>query len=214
MMFIASAFLHFFIVSAVVGCAPTVSDAFTAPPGFEAVGSKFAYKFIDTNFSCTRYSVCNAIEVVGIEKCNSLQVQVSVRNRAGDLLASATNTYSPPIRNMVPDEDMTRFGIVEIGIDNPAAPIYLGVSQIRCLQDIAAAPTITSVELPRRYCEKAKHCRASYSPANWLFRPAVFEHYLPQSSGSRGGTVICADGWVSHSKGKQGSCSSHGGVGD
>lgn len=30
--------------------------------------------------------------------------------------------------------------------------------------------------------------------------------------GDDGDTVVCKDGWVSHSKDKQGACSSHGGV--
>ncbi len=66
-------------------------------------------------------------------------------------------------------------------------------------------------------------CRSLYSREGfkinrdgwWYWRwPTVPLQFAGgSSSGGNGYTVMCADGWVSHSGGIQGACSSHGGYG-
>lgn len=188
----------------------TSSSAISSPPGlddYESVEVSWLSSEDASNHLCTEFYVCVPLQFFLPEACGLVEFRYLILDpESQEAIASAYSYFSFP-------EVGTNFA--EVGLNNLISEqVLVSLPSAVCLDSLSFAPPSSSglYNLPSKFCSQTgkAYCRSTSISAQQL----LYEQGEPWTgSGSYGGYAIrCKDGWISYSGGKQGACSSHGGI--
>jgi hypothetical protein len=161
----------------------------------------------ENKLSCAKYWNCTFVEVTSASYCSALKLDFSVLDGKTQARLVDATSYSPEIYANTPS-------FIELGFNNLLEKnVLFSFPLVSCTEPLLVASWETGMyNFPTNYCddEYPSLCTSTGVPAqDW---PSGGGGSLDWYGG--GTTVLCNDGWVSNSGGKQGACSSHGGVAD
>lgn len=163
----------------------------------------------DKNYECIKFWTCVFVEVKAQESCPAIVANFEISNFDGQVLVPNASSYGSSLNR-------GQTAVLEIGFNNAIKEqVFFSFPTVTCTEPLMLASWETGMyNFPVSYCDPLYPdlCSQSGIPAQeWN----NIGSYTP-STGSVGDgvAVVCNDGWVSYSGGKQGACSHHGGVAD
>ena len=163
----------------------------------------------DLNYECIKFWTCVFVEVKSQESCPAIVANFEISNFDGQVIVPNASSYGSSLNS-------GQTAVLEIGFNNAInEQVFFSFPTVTCTEPLILASWETGMyNFPVSYCDPLypNLCSKTGVPAQeWN----NIGSYTP-STGSVGDgvAVVCNDGWVSNSGGKQGACSSHGGIAD
>jgi len=186
------------------------------PEGFTRVSDRLAYKSKALTSCLDFFDTCWGLEVFSASKCTGISAKFDMLDDQKNILYSGIQVS----RNAEISSGQTKlvqFGTPSQLSEEGLSKIQLRVVSLDCvgagfIDEAILADQDSRVYLPSQYCKDGL-CNSYESLDESTNR--VLEWIRQNPSGTSGGSgysVMCRDGWVSNSGGKQGACSSHGGI--
>lgn len=186
------------------------------PEGFTRVSDRVAYKSKVVTNCLDFFETCWGLEVFSASKCTGISAKFDMLDEQKNVLYSGLQVS----RNADIPSGQTKsvqFGTPSRLSEEGLGKIKLRVVSLDCvdagfIDEAILADQDSRVYLPSEYCKDGL-CNSNESLNEATNRVLEWMRQYPSgTSGGSGYTVICRDGWVSQSGGKQGACSSHGGI--
>jgi hypothetical protein len=157
--------------------------------------------------SCTKYWNCTFVEVTSPSYCSALKLNFSILNGNTQAHVVAATSYSGEIYASTPT-------FVELGFNNLIEKeVLFSFPLVSCTEPLVLSSWETGMyDFPSSFCDSEYPMLCSKTGVTAQTWTSTDETDLYWNGG--GSTVLCNDGWISNSGGKQGACSSHGGVAD
>ena len=157
--------------------------------------------------SCVKYWNCTFVEVNSPTYCSALKLDFNIINGETQAKVVDATSYSGEIYASVPT-------YVELGFNNLIEKeVLFSFPLVSCTEPLPLASWETGMyDLPSGFCDfdyPSLCSRSGVTAQRWTSTGGTDTGWY-----EGGSTVLCNDGWISNSGGKQGACSSHGGVAD
>jgi hypothetical protein len=161
--------------------------------------------------TCNEFFVCIPVEITIDAPCSLVELRY-------DILDSETNSVLVRATAYARNPEVGK-NVYEIGLNNYLSKpeLLLFTLPVGDCLDLIPLPSPIGYgmyDLPSKFCDNssADYCSASYL-SGWQIQGIELQSW--EGGDVPGGfPVLCRDGWISYSGGKQGACSSHGGVAD
>lgn len=164
------------------------------------------------DLECQEFYSCSQLYVTSRVDCPAIQLDYQILDKSEKPIITKAVTYWGEIK-----ADNKTY--VEVGINNKiSGTIKLSFPTFKCLdKDITFYSNAAMYDLPANLCDVGSYCSASSLNGRQIDAGYSDSGYVDNGfTGDQGSgySVVCEDGWVSPSGGKQGACSHHGGVAD